>query len=754
MLQTPRLEALLGMQIASVVMCPLFHMCIQRLDCLTGFVALEAMKESRPGSLRHKDRERSLCAERKMDAMNRLSRETSPYLLQHATNPVEWYTWGDEALGTARERDCPILLSIGYSSCHWCHVMAHESFEDAAIATIMNELYVNIKVDREERPDLDKAYQKAHQLLTRRSGGWPLTMFLDPHTLLPFFAGTYFPKTTRYQIPGFADVLHRVSEVYHNQKEEIQNHGRKLRQSLNTTFGAKDADQRSDIELLAAARNQLASQYDPVAGGFAAAPKFPSCMSLNRLLSHWAHSKQRGKTDVECLEMVTHTLTKMAQGGIYDHLGGGFCRYSTDANWIIPHFEKMLCDNGQLLDIYADSIRITGDRLFRNVVRETADWVVREMQHPEGGYFSALDADVEGEEGKSYLWTRQEIKALLTDDEYVVIETLYGLDKPSNFEGRWHLAQRDAWLLVIRRLHIEQEQAKKLLRSARAKLLARRMQRTQPLCDTKVIPSWNGLMIQGMCKAAFVLGNESWLHSAQRAADFVRTRCFDGERLSATWCSGRAQHRGYLDDYANMLAAMLALMETRWRAEDAEFAIVMAEGLLERFYDKEHGGFYFVEHEHGDLIFRPMPTADDALPSGNGVAAAMLHTLGHLLGDVRYLEAAEHTIHRTRPEIALSESAFCTLLTALEMHEFPQEQIIIQGPREKTQDWLTAARAEFAPCRRVFEIPCEQSTIRPAYLPKKTPPESREHVIAYLCRGTACSPPFTELAEFRKAVTA
>ena len=630
--------------------------------------------------------------------------------------------------------------------------MAHESFEDTVIAALMNELYVNIKVDREERPDLDKAYQKAHQLLTRGNGGWPLTMFLDPHTLLPFVAGTYFPKTARYQTPGFADVLDHVSDVYCNQKKDLQNQGKKLHQLLNTTFGAKNADQRSSLDLLLAARTQLASQYDPVGGGFGTAPKFPSCVSLNRLLSHWAHSEQRGNPDVECLEMVFHTLTQMARGGIYDHLGGGFCRYSTDANWIIPHFEKMLCDNGQLLGIYADSLRITNDRLFCEVVRETADWVVREMQHPEGGYLSALDADVEGEEGTSYLWTRREVKALLTDDEYLVVETLYGLDKPSNFRDCWHLVRKDAWNSVVRRLCMEQKEASDLLDAARTKLFARRERRPQPACDTKVLPSWNGLMIQGMSKATLAIGNERWLQSAQRAADFVRTRCFDGERLSATWCSGRAQHRGYLDDYANMLAAMLTLLETRWRAEDAEFAIAMAECLLDRFYDKEHGGFYFVEHEHGELIWRPMPTADDALPSGNGVAAAGLHALGHLLGEVRYLEAAERTLQRTRPEMAMSESAFCTLLTAVEMHEFPQEQVIIQGPHEKVHDWIKVARADFAPYRRVFEVPYDQSIVQLAYLPKIVPLESQEHVIAYRCQGTACSPPFTELAKFRKAL--
>ena len=342
--------------------------------------------------------------------MNNLAGEASPYLAQHADNPVHWHPWGEAALNLARTENRPILLSIGYSACHWCHVMAHESFEHEATAEVMNERFVNIKVDREERPDLDRAYQLAHHLLTRQGGGWPLTAFLDPETLLPFFTGTYFPRTPRHGLPGFVDVLIRISDAWGERMEDIREQGDKLRAVVKQLDGTKAESELADEALLATGREELGKLYDPQGGGFGNAPKFPMPGAVERLLRHWHLSRARGgPADREALDMVMTTLTKMARGGIFDHLGGGFCRYSTDREWMIPHFEKMLCDNGSLLALYADAMAVAPDALFEGALRDTADWMLREMQHPDGGYFAALDADSDGGEGRHYVWRRQEV---------------------------------------------------------------------------------------------------------------------------------------------------------------------------------------------------------------------------------------------------------------------------------------------------------------------------------------------------------
>ena len=427
--------------------------------------------------------------------MNRLAEETSPYLRQHADNPVDWFPWCEEAIDKARTTDRPILLSIGYSSCHWCHVMAHESFEDAATAEVMNERFVCIKVDREERPDLDRIYQLGHQLLNRQAGGWPLTAFLDPQSLLPFFTGTYFPRNPRYGLPGFTDLLRRIFETYQAKREDLDSQGEKLAGVLKQLQTVQPEAQANDAALLTAAREELERQFDAVEGGFGTAPKFPMPTALDRLLRHWAHVRadRSRRPDREALNMVMTTLTKMARGGIYDHLGGGFCRYATDRRWAIPHFEKMLYDNGVLLSLYADVLALSPDPLFTGAVRETAAWLMREMQHPEGGYFAALDADSEGQEGKFYVWRRDRVKRLLTADEYLVVETLYGLDKPANFEGKWNFHRRDAWASVVERLYLDSGPANELLASAKAKLFEERSKRVPPARDDKALSTLSSL---------------------------------------------------------------------------------------------------------------------------------------------------------------------------------------------------------------------------------------------------------------------
>ena len=699
---------------------------------------------------------------------NRLADETSPYLLQHADNPVDWYPWSPDALAKARDEDKPILLSIGYSACHWCHVMAHESFEDATTAQTMNDHFVNIKVDREERPDIDRVYQTAHQILTQQTGGWPLTMFLDPKTLLPFFGGTYFPKTPRYQLPGFVDLLLRVAQVYREQHDQLTAQGTKLTNVLNALNPQAAAGELKDDALLLAARDQLAAQYDARDGGFGTAPKFPMPATIERLLRHWAFtsratpkkpaaksaSKDRdtSRDARETLEMAMITLTRIARGGIFDHVGGGFCRYSTDAKWMIPHFEKMLYDNGALLSAYADALAIGPDALFEGAVRDTAAWLMREMQHPDGGYYSAQDADSEGEEGKYYVWRRDDVKRLLSEDEYLVVETLYGIDKPANFEGKWNLYRTDSWASVVERLAISKDEAAVALASARAKLFDARSKRVPPGKDDKVLTAWNGIAIRGMAKAGLVLNEPKWIESATRAADFVAKRAIVDQQLYATWRDGRARHPAYLDDYAHMIDGLLALLHVRWRGADIRLAKTLADTVLARFYDTAGGGFFFTANDHEHLIHRPKPTVDDAMPPGNGVLARALNLLGHLLGEPRYLDAASGTLKWARRAMEQYPAGHSTLLAALEDQTTPPELVIVRGPKAELETWLKPVRAGFKPWRHAFGIPYEDAGLIPGYLPRLVSHEKQRQTTAYVCRGLSCSLPITSPQELDAAL--
>ena len=677
---------------------------------------------------------------------NRLASETSPYLLQHADNPVHWQPWDEAALADARESGKPILLSIGYSACHWCHVMAHESFEDSATAAVMNAHFVNVKVDREERPDLDKVYQTAHQLLTRQTGGWPLTLFLDPDTLVPFFAGTYFPKSPRFQLPGFADLLLRIRELFANRHDDVEEQGQRLQEALAQIDQPDDDPQGLDDKtLIDRAREQLEEQYDRQEGGFGNAPKFPMPALLERLLRHQAYTSRAGNRDRTGLDMVLTTLTKMARGGIYDHLGGGFCRYSTDRQWMVPHFEKMLYDNGQLLSLYADALLLGPDALFAGAVRETADWLLREMRHPEGAFFAALDADSEGEEGRFYLWRRERIRRLLTEDEYLVVETLYGIDKPANFEGKWNLHRYDAWRSVVQRLSLQPDQADELLASAKRKLFDERAGRERPGLDDKVLTAWNALAIRGLAKAAVALDEPAWMEAATRAVDFIRENLWRDGVLFATWKEGIARHRGYLDDYANLLDALLVLLEAGWRDVDASFATELGDALIDNFSDEQSGGFYFTAHQAERLIHRPKPTLDDAQPPGNGVAAKCLARLGQLFGNTAWLDAATSALDAARPMMERYPAGHCTLLTALEEQLHPGELVIVRGSSEALRQWCGALTDTYRPWRKVYGIPADAGVV-PPYLP--TTPGSSP--VAFVCSGLSCSLPIDSVGELER----
>jgi uncharacterized protein len=566
---------------------------------------------------------------------NRLADETSPYLQQHAENPVDWYAWGAAALARSRDEDKPILLSVGYSACHWCHVMAHESFEDTEVAALMNDLFVNIKIDREERPDLDQIYQTAHWMLTQRNGGWPLTMFLTPDQI-PFFGGTYFPKTPRYNLPGFPEILTRVATFYRTHRLDLAKQNASLQSALDDMLPVPQAETLAAAPL-AQALADLAERFDPTNGGFGGAPKFPHPTELEFCLRRNASGTG---ADAQALHIATHTLRKMADGGIYDQLGGGFARYSVDQHWSIPHFEKMLYDNGPLLRLCADAWVITHEPRFAAVVAETAAWILREMQDPRGGYYSTLDADSEHEEGKFYVWAADEARTLLTPQEFAIAAPHYGLNQPPNFEDHaWNLRVSVPLGAVAKSLSVPEAQATSHL-AARAKLFAARELRVRPGRDEKILTSWNALMIKGMARAGAVFGCVDWIASAQRAADFLRATMWRDGRLLATYKDGRAHLNAYLDDYAFTIDALLELLQSEFRAQDFEFARQLAEVLLEQFEDQRHGGFFFTSHDHEQLIHRPKPGHDNATPSGNGVAAYALQRMGHLLGETRYLAAA------------------------------------------------------------------------------------------------------------------
>jgi uncharacterized protein len=699
---------------------------------------------------------------------NALARETSPYLLQHAHNPVDWQPWNAGALERARREDKPILLSIGYSACHWCHVMAHESFEDAATAQVMNELFVNIKVDREERPDLDRIYQAAHQMLAQRPGGWPLTMFLTPDDHTPFFGGTYFPKEPRYGMPAFTDLCRRVATYYREHRDDVRQQNAAVHENFRrlSTSGFPAGVQISD-NILARAREEIAGQFEPKHGGFGQAPKFPHPTTIERLLRHWADSAQRGQPDEEALHMARFSLHAMAAGGIYDQLGGGFCRYSVDDYWMIPHFEKMLYDNGQLLALYADAALATGDLLFRRITIETAEWAMREMQSPddsrdgggrtasgtaiEGGYYSALDADSEGEEGKFYVWTPDAVRAILTTDEYNLVAPVYGLDRPPNFENHaWNLHVFRAPQTVAEKLGLDADQAAARLASARAKLLAARATRVRPGRDDKVLTSWNGLMIKGMARAGRLLGRADFIDSAERAFDFIRAQMWKDERLLASYKDGRAHLNAYLDDYAFLLDAGLELLQARWRDGDLTFLIELAETLLDHFEDKTGGGFFFTSDDHEQLIHRPKPANDEAIPSGNGIAAQVLLRLGHLLGSTYYLDAAHNTLAALYRDIERYPSMHNALLVAIEEYLQPTQTIVLRGHTEALPAWQARCTQHYAPRRLTLAIPNNAKEL-PGILAQRT---SKEGVTAYVCTGHSCAAPETSFTKLEAVLAA
>ena len=676
---------------------------------------------------------------------NALADETSPYLLQHANNPVAWHPWGDEALGLARTEGKPILLSVGYSACHWCHVMAHESFEDEETADLMNRYFINIKVDREERPDIDKIYQTAQQLLTGRTGGWPLTMFLMPDDRTPFFGGTYFPPEPRHGLPGFKSLLARIHQVYQEERPALAEQNTAFIKALEQTQTSEPAGAGTQLDTgpVDQCLEQLARAFDRSDGGFGGAPKFPHPVNLELLLCQHARTG-----DTTPLDMACFTLEKMAEGGIYDHVGGGFCRYSVDSRWNIPHFEKMLYDNGPLLGLYANAWRISGHELFRQAARGTAAWVMREMQSAEGGYFSSLDADSEGEEGKFYTWEPGEVQRLLSEAEFDDFARYSGLDKPDNFEGRWHLFVAESPDAIARASGTDSGEIQQRLQSAREKLFREREKRIRPGLDDKILTSWNALMLKGMSVAATRLEEPEYYRSALRCLEFIHARLWDGNRLAATCKDGKAHLNAYLDDYAFLIDAIIHLLACRWSGKWLGFAMQLADTLLAQFFDDDAGGFFFTSHDHETLLQRRKDFTDDSLPSGNGMAALALLNLGHLTGRQDYLEAAEKTLKTAWGLLQRAPHACAALLAALLEYHDPRRVIILRGREESISDWQRQVEPLLDLRSLVFAIPSAETGLPELLNEKRTD----QAATAFVCTGFQCLNPVSDLAELQRVM--
>jgi uncharacterized protein YyaL (SSP411 family) len=690
--------------------------------------------------------------------MNRLADAASPYLRQHADNPVDWYPWGPEALARARAEDKPILLSIGYSACHWCHVMAHESFADPATAAVMNARFVNIKVDREERPDLDRIYQTAHHFIAQRAGGWPLTMFLTPDEHAPFFGGTYFPPEARGGLPAFRDLLTRVADYYAANAAALAGQGEALRGAFDQLEAPPaDAGTVLDAGPLAAFRAAVAGTVDREWGGFGRAPKFPHPTLIDRLLRHWHRTARGQDPDTDALYLAALTLQRMAEGGIHDQLGGGFCRYSVDGEWRIPHFEKMLYDNGPLLALYAQLYQVGGDEAFGAVARGIGDWALGEMRAPGGAFYASLDADSEGIEGKYYLWTPDAARALLTADEYAVTAPRFGLDREPNFYephhdlSAWHLAVYASEAEVATATGLPVARVRELLGSATAKLRAARGQRVRPGRDDKLLTGWNALMIRGLAVAGRILNRDAFIDAAGAAAGFVRSRLRDERRLYATATDdGRSDLPAYLDDYAYLLDASLELLQARFDPAVLADAVWLAERLLADFEATDRGGFWFTAHDHEPLLHRGRPFADEATPSGNGVAAGALLRLGWLLAEPRYLAAAERTLRAGWPALAEYPQGHASLLNALEDWLAPPAIVVIRGDAEAAAPFRATLTAAYHPRRLVLVIPPDTPGLPPALAAKAAGPG----VTAWVCRGSHCDPPQTDLAALAAALAA
>ena len=682
---------------------------------------------------------------------NHLINENSPYLLQHSNNPVEWYPWGQDALTKALNEDKPIFLSIGYAACHWCHVMAHESFEDTDTAAFMNEHFVNIKVDREERPDLDAIYMQATTAMTG-SGGWPMSVFLSPD-LKPFYAGTYFPPVPRYNMPSFKDVLSGIANAWQNERAEVAKVGGQvtghLQSALQTTAGVFSLAPQQ----LEAVEHAITEAYDWGYGGWGSAPKFPQPMTIEFLLQHSPLPLGEGPG----VRAALHALTSMARGGMYDVVGGGFSRYSTDNFWRVPHFEKMLYDNAQLARAYLHAWQITGDPFHRRIAEETLDFVARELTHPDGGFFSSLDADSEGEEGKFYVWTLDEIQSTLEADSDFFIAA-YGISAKGNWEGKTILqrALDDSSLAVRFSLNPEAVSAK--LSECHQRLLAVRAERIRPGTDDKVLTAWNGLMLAAFAEAARILGNNElnpyyqYYKVATRSAEFLLTALRPDGKLRRSWREGRVTQEVFLEDYAALILGLLELYQTDFNNKWFTAAVELTDEMIERFED-EAGGFFDTPSDGDALLVRPKDIQDNATPSGNALACEALLKLAAFTGNGDYRDLAQQSLWIMGEYALKYPTAFGRWLSAADFALGNGKQVAVVGDtRAETFGLLIQAiRAEYRPGVVVAASPYPPEKDAPALLRDR--PLVNDQPSAYVCEGFVCRQPVTSPDELIKQLT-
>ena len=683
---------------------------------------------------------------------NHLAQESSPYLLQHANNPVEWYPWGNEALERARVEDKPILLSIGYSACHWCHVMAHESFEDEAIAGLMNRSFINIKVDREERPDLDSTYMAAVQAMTQR-GGWPMTVFLTPDGV-PFYGGTYYPPEDRLGLPGFPRVLAAVADAYSNRRDEVLRSGRALVEQLrNGPEHAPAAEARLDPRVIRDATDHLRQYFDAAHGGFGGAPKFPQPMVLEFLLQAYHR-----RPDPTLLEMVELTLSNMARGGMYDQLGGGFHRYSTDRVWLVPHFEKMLYDNAQLALVYLHTYQLTKRSLYRRVAEDTLDYVMREMVLPEGGFASTQDADSEGHEGQFFVWTLHDIEALLPSPAAGWFAQAYDITPAGNWEGRniLHLVADAAELAGRAGEHASAIEIGAALEDGRRRLFAERETRVKPGLDDKVLASWNGLMLKAFAEGAAVLGRSDYERVARRNAEFALQHLVQGERVLRTYRQGQAKLPGYLEDYAALADAFLTLyettLETRWFAE----AHALATALVNDFWDTSSQTFSDTGRHHEALFTRPRDVFDNATPSGTSLAAGVLARLWLFTGDASWQKLAETTIVGLQPLLSNYPLGFGRLASAASLLIGPAYEIALTGDPASAEAlaFRQAVWANYLPNKVVAGANEDDDAAADLIPLLRGRGLVQGRPAAYICQGFVCQQPVLEPSALAEALRA
>ena len=688
---------------------------------------------------------------------NRLLQETSPYLLQHAHNPVDWYPWGEEALARAKAENKPILLSIGYSACHWCHVMERESFENPDIAKIMNEHFINIKVDREERPDLDDIYQKSAQAFMRRGGGWPLTVFLTPDQE-PFWGGTYFPPTPRYGMPGFPEVLLGVAEAYKKEREQVQQNVYKVKAGLQHISSPQPSTDPLTEELLDGAVKDLSSFYEPVHGGFGDAPKFPTPPPFHALLRQFARTK-----DPPPLDMTLHSLWKMGAGGIYDHIGGGFHRYSTDGQWLVPHFEKMLYDNAQLVRLYLDGWRLSREPRFKQVVDETLAYIRREMVHPDGGFYTAQDADSEGHEGKYFVWDQTEIKAVLGSDLGEIFCRVYDITDHGNFEGKnipnlIHANGRVVFTpshpsgapIAPQAAMGHEGEGERLIAEARRKLLEVRERRVKPLRDEKILTSWNGLMISGVLDAYQTLGRPTYLEMAEKALGFLLERAYKNGRLFRTVTGGIGKLNGYLDDYAFLSAALIDAFEATAKPTYLDKARELTAVMVEQFWDPQTGGCFFTGKDHEPLLQRMKTGEDSAIPSGNAVATMNFLRLFFYTSEQPYLDKAEQTLRLFRTHMDQNPFGMASMLCALDFSLSKPKEIVLVGKRDtpEMKDLLAKIASRYVPNKTLVLADGTGSGYVPAAAKGKTAIDGKP--TAYVCHNFTCSQPATDWETLEK----